>query len=118
MKNFSHFRGWMAVALLAMASIAPAHAQDKSMVQSCRSDFKTLCPSVQPGGGRIAECLKQHEAELSPSCKSAMGAVSACGAEVKQICGVNAATPSAVANCVKAHASEFSAACRSSMQAQ
>jgi hypothetical protein len=119
MKTFSNARGLIAIALLACACIAPSQAQDKgSMSQSCRSDFTALCPTVKPGGGRIAECLKLHEAELSPSCKSAMVEINACGAQIKQICGADAATPSAVGNCVKSHASEFSASCRSSLQKQ
>jgi hypothetical protein len=36
---------------------------------ACEGDIKTHCASVQPGGGRILNCLKQHEAALTPACK-------------------------------------------------
>jgi hypothetical protein len=39
---------------------------------ACRQDVQTLCPGVQRGGGRIAECLKSHETEVSAGCKTAM----------------------------------------------
>lgn len=39
---------------------------------ACKADFATYCPGVQPGNGRIAACLKEHEAQLSPACKDAL----------------------------------------------
>jgi hypothetical protein len=36
----------------------------------CAADVQKFCASVQPGGGRIMECLKSHEADLSPACKA------------------------------------------------
>ena len=37
--------------------------------QPCRPEAQKLCNGVQPGGGRIMACLKQHESELSPQCQ-------------------------------------------------
>jgi hypothetical protein len=118
MNNYLNCRAILAASLVACLSIASAQAQDMKMLQSCRSDVKTLCSSVQPGGGRVADCLKTHEAELSANCKSVMTEVSACGAEVKKTCGADASSPNAVRTCLNAHASEFSAACLSSLQKQ
>ena len=36
--------------------------------RACRPDVQRLCRDVQPGGGRIVACLKQHRAELSGEC--------------------------------------------------
>jgi hypothetical protein len=36
------------------------------------NDVKTLCGSVQPGGGRIRECMREHRAQLSNACKVAI----------------------------------------------
>ena len=39
---------------------------------ACRADVEKLCPDVQPGGGRIAACLKKNEAQVSAACKDAI----------------------------------------------
>jgi hypothetical protein len=37
----------------------------------CAADAQSLCAGVQPGGGRILACLKQHKDALSDQCKQA-----------------------------------------------
>jgi len=44
---------------------------------ACKADVEKLCPGTQPGGGRIAGCLKQNEAQVSAVCKDALGKVRA-----------------------------------------
>ena len=39
---------------------------------ACKADVEKLCAGVQHGGGRIAGCLKQNEAQVSAACKDAM----------------------------------------------
>jgi hypothetical protein len=39
---------------------------------ACGSDVQTFCNDVQPGGGGLAQCLREHLAELSPECKTAL----------------------------------------------
>src|ERR1700733_8116127 len=41
------------------------------MQGACASDVKSLCGSVQPGGGRIRDCMREHRAQLSNNCKLA-----------------------------------------------
>jgi hypothetical protein len=40
---------------------------------ACADDAKKLCAGVQPGGGRIVACLKDHKDSLSDRCKQAAG---------------------------------------------
>jgi len=40
---------------------------------ACASDVQKLCAGVQPGGGRIVACLKEHKDSLSDQCKQAAG---------------------------------------------
>lgn len=40
--------------------------------QACEADANKHCKDTKPGGGRILQCLKQHEGELSPACKEQM----------------------------------------------
>jgi hypothetical protein len=61
-----------ALALSASVAMAADQAPATSARASCKGDAATLCPGVQPGGGRVAACLKQNEAKVSPACKDAL----------------------------------------------
>ena len=43
--------------------------------QACRGDFMAFCQGVRPGGGRAMMCLRQHAAELSPTCQESLRAL-------------------------------------------
>ena len=45
--------------------------------QACLQDIGKYCAAVQPGGGRIAQCLMAHGRQLSPGCVSALKAAGA-----------------------------------------
>ncbi len=46
-----------------------AFAQPGPRQGPCQSDIKAFCGSVQPGGGRIRDCMREHRAQLSTACK-------------------------------------------------
>jgi hypothetical protein len=68
-------------------SAAPAAAPEAALVlrpmrprevlfvlrSACGGDVRALCPGVEPGGGRIIECLATQAASLSPACKDVLG---------------------------------------------
>lgn len=58
--------------LTILFNVSTAQAADKEKPGACRADVEKLCKGVRPGGGRIAMCMKQHEAELSPGCREAI----------------------------------------------
>ena len=37
---------------------------------ACGEDLHRLCYAIQPGGGRLIQCLLSHRAQLSPACTS------------------------------------------------
>jgi hypothetical protein len=39
---------------------------------ACSADVERLCKDVKAGHGRVRECLKAHQAELSDGCKAAI----------------------------------------------
>lgn len=41
----------------------------KEVDKACEEDIHAQCPGVQPGGGRVAACLKQNVGSLSFRCK-------------------------------------------------
>ena len=55
--------------LAAMGSDALAAADGLTY---CKSDVARLCPGLQPGGGRIIGCLKEHKMEVSVGCAKAL----------------------------------------------
>ena len=56
---------FLATAALLSGSTVLAAANPLSY---CKSDVARLCPGVQPGGGRIIGCLKEHKMEVSVGC--------------------------------------------------
>ena len=60
--------------IVAAAVFAPvlAAAESGPMRSACMSDVKQFCGSIQPGGGHIRDCMKEHRAQLSTGCKVAI----------------------------------------------
>jgi hypothetical protein len=52
----------------------------------CKDDVQKFCKDVKPGGGRIVKCLKEHEADLSDSCKAAQSKAKEKVSEAKESC--------------------------------
>jgi hypothetical protein len=117
------------VLLVVCAAIAAqsALADDQSILAAiraaCAEDAQKLCAGVQPGGGRIVACLKEHKDSLSDRCKgaaalaanpnssSAPGASSVSPASGTNVSGAAARTPgtssrSAAGSSVSAAASQ------------
>jgi hypothetical protein len=67
------------LALLMLCGVASgipyAHADDAAAMAilrtGCTEDAQRLCAGVQPGGGRVLACLKEHKDALSDKCKQA-----------------------------------------------
>ncbi len=71
-------RGLRVLLVVCAATAAqPALADDQSTLAAiraaCAEDAQRLCAGVQPGGGRIVACLKEHKDSLSDRCKQAAG---------------------------------------------
>jgi len=73
-----HFAVMSALSLAALVSAeSGAFAQQAAAMKYCKADFERLCPGVQPGGGRIIGCLKEHKEEVSIGCGKALQAMKA-----------------------------------------
>jgi len=51
------------------AKVEEANKRLEEAQQACAEDIQKFCKDIQPGGGRIAKCLKEHACDLSPACK-------------------------------------------------
>jgi hypothetical protein len=69
------------LAAAAFAVVAPALAQTQqpppspaevrqAVMQACGAQISQFCGKVEPGGGRLLQCLKAHFQELTPQCKA------------------------------------------------
>ena len=67
------FAGMIAVAAMAAVPASSASAQVPAGIsQACTGDYRKLCASVVPGGGRVVACMKARESEVSDACRSAL----------------------------------------------
>jgi hypothetical protein len=117
MKRF-HIACVLGIATLLAA--VTVQAEERERPGACKSDVQKLCKGVQPGGGRIAACLKQHESEVSPECKKQVAEAkeegrelsAACKADAEALCKGVQPGEGRVMRCLSEHQDKVSAGCR------
>jgi hypothetical protein len=91
-------------------------AQDRA--RACVADVKKFCAGVQPGGGRIVGCVKEHLSELSAPCQElvaeAAAAAQACTADMRQQCA-EARDRIAQIACIKSALSKLTEDCKTAV---
>jgi hypothetical protein len=79
---------WAIAALAAsfglLLGAAPALAQ--SAPQACTGDIAAYCKGVPQGEGRVAACLRENQAKLSPACRQGLASMSVLLKEVVVAC--------------------------------
>jgi hypothetical protein len=86
----------------------------------CQEDVQRLCADVKPGQGRMARCLREKEAEVSPACREFLkqrrsefrAARTACADDMKRLCADVRPGQGRVAACLKRHEAELSPECK------
>jgi hypothetical protein len=68
MRSFMLLLGVCATAAAPSAQVQDPLAATRA---ACTADALKFCARVQPGGGRIVACLKEHKDSLSDRCKPA-----------------------------------------------
>jgi hypothetical protein len=70
---FWAFVATLAAVVIAMSMVVAEAAQPGSQRaqarEACGGDVQRLCQGVTPGGGRLVQCLKAREADLSATCR-------------------------------------------------
>jgi hypothetical protein len=63
-----------AAAAPAVVVLRPMRPREELLVlrSACGADVRSICGGVQPGGGRIVQCLATNAAQLSPACKDVL----------------------------------------------
>ena len=57
------------VAFVMIAFLVPATATVAFAKNPCKEDKAKFCKDAKAAGKKIADCLKEHSAELTPACK-------------------------------------------------
>jgi hypothetical protein len=89
----------------------------------CADDVAKFCKDVQPGGGAIAKCLKEHANELSPACKENLVEMKkkindfseACKSDLSKFCNKVKPGGGRMLQCLKEHENELSPECKAKM---
>lgn len=87
---------------------------------ACKADVEKLCKDVQPGEGRIIDCLKTHEKEVSPGCKAHVKEVrhqlkqvsDACEPDIEKFCWETPMGKGGIAKCLKQHSADLTPGCK------
>jgi len=105
--------------------LAPQPDKPKLSTGACKNEVEKFCKDAEKG--KIGDCLKQHEADLSDTCKAGMmkhaknklkeaavAAKDACKADVDQFC--KDAEKGKVGECLTQHADALSADCKTARE--
>jgi len=103
-----------------------AQTQETSKTDPCSADIQQLCKDIQPGGGRIAACLKEHNQELSQACKGHIANLEgnirlfakACKGDIQKYCKGIKPGGGRLIFCLKDHEPDLSDACRTLLTKQ
>jgi len=104
-------------------ALAAAAAQGQGQ-GPCADDAAKFCRDVQPGGGRIMKCMKEHEHDLSPACKERVAEMKkglrefseACQDDALKFCKDIKPGGGRIINCLKDHENELSPECKARME--
>ena len=91
----------------------------------CAPDVQKFCADVNPGGGRIVECLNAHAQDLSPACqerraelkKEAKEIHKDCLDDAQKFCQNVKPGQGRILKCLIQHKSEISAQCQTALAA-
>ena len=128
MKNLTALSGvqmkWFAVLAGVFCLVVATGASAAQNAKPCAEDAANLCQGVQPGGGRVAKCLKEYSSELSPACKDSMVKAKArakakaksfkqaCGQDARKFCKDEKRGGGRIMKCLTLRQDELSPACK------
>ncbi|MBX7057697.1 MAG: cysteine rich repeat-containing protein [Leptospirales bacterium] len=119
---------WFSAALLLLAVAAAGAQPGQGQRQGpCAADRQQFCADVQPGQGRIAACLREHQGQLSAQCKQRLqrrmseirsrvqGAHRACRQDIQTHCAGIQRGQGRIFQCLKQNEASLSAACKQAL---
>ena len=109
-------------ALLAIPAVA--FAAEPAAERPCMDEIEKFCKDVQPGEGRIVQCLRDHDRELSASCREKVKVIvqrleeakHICSKDIEKFCAGVKPGGGRLLKCLKPHMDELTPACREELQ--
>ncbi len=130
MKNRTVFSvnqmNWLAPVAGAFLLFMTTGVSAEPVGKPCAADAERLCKGVQPGEGRVARCMKEHEKELSPGCKENIvklkekirDVAEACKDDAARLCKDTKPGQGRVLRCLKQQEDKLSPACKEQLTPQ
>ncbi len=91
-------------------------------LRACGADIAKLCDNIMPGGGRIAQCLKDQKKDLSTACRnfvdygsSLRKAFFACNADASKYCSHIRPGGGRIISCLKGEKEKISEICNGAL---
>jgi hypothetical protein len=63
------------IAFCAPQAVQAQGGEKGGALASCKADAERICPGVEPGGGKLIGCLKQHENDVTVGCAKELKAI-------------------------------------------
>ena len=99
-------------------SSAPSAGGGGKFRAACREDVKRFCVGVEPGGGRLVQCLLSHNGGLSPACGNVIAVAGrgaklrvGCDEDLQRFCAAVQPGGGRLVQCLSSHTGELSTAC-------
>jgi hypothetical protein len=106
----------LTIAFLLLVAPVGAMAQGMAVRQACGPEIQQHCAGVEPGEGRLRDCVKDHFAAFSEKCKQALlssvAVVRACKPDVQRTCPDIQPGAGHIQACMKDHFAEYSDRCK------
>jgi len=99
----------------------PAYGEESLI---CADDIEKYCKEIKPGGGRLLNCLKGHENELSVSCRGKISELQgiikdceqACSGDIAQFCKEVQPGGGRIIKCLREREKELSPSCSEKLE--
>ena len=114
----------------AATEAAPIQVADQQSVYPCKASVRSLCGNVEPGGGRIKQCMREHWNELPADCRSFISEKSrqarpdhaangqfACRQDARTLCAGVQPGGGRIIQCLRTHTDQLQAECRRTVEA-
>ncbi|MGV2064500.1 cysteine rich repeat-containing protein [Agrobacterium sp. 22-226-1] len=65
---------YLIIAVMVFAGAAHAQGMNRQQMQqvraACEANVRKLCSGIQPGGGKLLQCLQQNASSVSTACST------------------------------------------------